>query len=190
VNALNLKKKEGNCMPKYPGVAEAVKWMNDYYKAVDAHLRKDSMQREEEGMATGHLVPVRHEVHVVLENLDTIAKKLEINFENEIDNKTKENSGMRQLIQNFREDGKHVAHSINMFDVAMKTHEELGISTRPLNYLSKESKVAPDFFVGFSLISEQRSAGYDSGTSIKEKDLGKFWMQDSLKTKPTKTLVK
>ena len=161
-------------MSKYASVDEAVKWMKGYYKAVSEHMSKEFKRDTEVWNGTMKTINqygvLLREVQVGLDNSKTIAKMLEIKLEGGIDSKIKENGGTLQLLRNLREEDNRDIYSVNLRDMAIAVHKELGISTRPLNYINPESKVAPDFFEGLSYISEHPSARYNSSKPIERKD--------------------
>jgi hypothetical protein len=152
---------------KYSGVNEALKWVKGYHKAVDGFVYQN-YKIDQTKLGAGRVdlskyLSLRQEAGTVVDNDNSyiIIEKMKINLEKEIDKKIAANTKTRQLIQNIRENERDI-NSVNLKNVAVYTYKELGIPTQILSYISEVSKVAPNYFAGFSDIPEYPNLEYDS----------------------------
>jgi hypothetical protein len=169
---------------KYQSVDEAVKWTEGYIKTVRKHHREWLGLSLTQGRGTGSYYELIGEVNILEENWDAIAKGLKTKLINKLDNKAsdppsaiklddkpKEKGGTLQRIRNFRKHKnehntviKNDDKAVILKDTLAETLAELGLPTRPLNYLDEASIVTPDYFAGISgLGSNYQSTTYHSG---------------------------
>jgi hypothetical protein len=141
------------------GTYLAEKWVTGYFRALKEFTERKVLLIETkysgyENENKGYYDALTRDTSEILKKSAIVANRLKSNMENAIDSKIKEFPKIRQLMQNFRGDRRDF-YSVDLDKVVIKTLDELGLSSKPAQYIDSISKVAPHYFSGFSLLDER-----------------------------------